>query len=187
MGLLALMLLQHARAPARFDADGRVVLLEAQDRRRWRRPMIAEGLATLDKALRHRRPGPYQVQAAIAAMHARAGRAQETDWAEIELLYATLERLSPSPVITLNRAVAVAKVRGAEAALALIAPLADPLDGYFHFHGARGALLLELGRTAEARAALERALDLAGTPADAAHIRQRLEQIDVGSPPGRSS
>ena len=120
MGLTALMLLQHARTPARADADGNAVLLEDQDRSLWNRRMIAEGLALIDKAMRHRRPGPYQVQAAIAALHARAERAADTDWAQIDRLYATLERLQPSPVVTLNRAVAVSKGRGPEAALALI-------------------------------------------------------------------
>ena len=125
MGLIALLLLQHARAPARLDADGAIVLLEDQDRSLWDREMIAEGLALIDKAMRHRRPGPYQVQAAIAALHARAARPQDTDWAQIDLLYASLERLQPSPVVTLNRAVAVAKVRGPAAALEMIEPLAD--------------------------------------------------------------
>jgi RNA polymerase sigma-70 factor (ECF subfamily) len=111
MGLTALLLLQHARAPARFDADGAVVLLEDQDRSLWNGRMIAEGLALIDKAVRHRRPGPYLVQAAIAAEHDRAERPEDTDWARIDLLYGDLEQLAPSPVVTLNRAVAVSKVR----------------------------------------------------------------------------
>jgi hypothetical protein len=115
MGLTALMLLQHARAPARFDANGEIVLLEDQDRSLWRRKMIDEGLALVDKALRHRKPGPYQVQAAIAALHARAAKAEDTDWREIDLLYSLLEQMQPSPVVTLNRAVAVSTVRGPEA------------------------------------------------------------------------
>jgi RNA polymerase sigma-70 factor (ECF subfamily) len=184
MGLLALLLLQHARTAARLDAGGGIVLLEDQDRSRWDRGMIAEGLALIDKAVRHRRPGPYQVQAAIAAMHARAARAQETDWAEIDQLYIVLERLVPSPVITLNRAVAVAKVRGAEAALELIEPLAAPLDSYFHFHGVKGGLLMQLGRAAEARAAFDRAIALAHTAAEAAHIRMHLDRLQKDSAPG---
>ncbi len=108
--------------------------------------MIAEGLALIDKAMRHRRPGPYQIQAAIAALHARAARPEDTDWAEIDALYAALERLQPSPVVTLNRAVAVGKLRGPAAALAMIEPLAPRLSGYFHFFGAKGAFLLQLGR-----------------------------------------
>jgi RNA polymerase sigma-70 factor (ECF subfamily) len=177
MGLLALMLLQHARTPARFDADGEIVLLDDQDRALWNRRMIAEGLALIDKAMRHRAPGAYQVQAAIAALHARAADPADTDWGEIAALYAVLERLQPSPVITLNRSVAVSKVAGPAAALQLIEPLADKLSGYFHFFGARGAYLLQLGRASEAREAFARAIALANTPAEAAHIRQHLDRI----------
>jgi RNA polymerase sigma-70 factor (ECF subfamily) len=181
MGLTALMLFQHARASARLDGEGAIVLLEEQDRRLWDRTLIAEGLALLDKALRHRRPGPYQVQAAIAALHSRADRAEDTDWAEIEVLYATLERFQPSPVVTLNRAVAVSKVRGAEAALALLEPLAKELSGYFYFFGVRGALLLRVGRDDEARVAFDRALALAHSPAEAAHIRSQIDRLVKGS------
>ena len=138
---------------------------------------IAEGLALIDKAMRHHRPGPYQIQAAIAALHARAARAQDTDWPQIDLLYANLERLQPSPVVTLNRAVAVSKVRGPEAALQMIEPLATRLQGYFYFHGVKGALLLQLDRTDEAREAFGRAIALANTPAEAAHIRQHLDRL----------
>lgn len=177
MGLLALLLLQHARAPARLDADGAIVLLEDQDRSLWDRRLIEEGLALVDKALRHRRPGPYQVQAAIAALHARAPKAEETDWAEIDQLYAVLEALQPSPVVTLNRAVAVSKVHGAEKALAMVEPLTEQLSGYFHFFGVRGALLLQLGRAEEARENFDRAIALAHTPAEAAHIRMHLDRL----------
>ena len=177
MGLTALMLVQQARLPARFDAQGEAVLLEDQDRSRWDGKLIAEGLALIDKAMRHNRPGPYQVQAAIAATHARATRADETDWAQIDQLYAALERMQPSPVVTLNRAVATAKLNGPEAGLAMIAPLDERLDGYFHYHGARGAFLLQLGRTAEARTAFDRAIALANTPAEAAHIRRHLDRL----------
>ncbi|MGO4129639.1 RNA polymerase sigma factor [Inquilinus sp. YAF38] len=177
MGLTALLLLQHSRAPARFDVAGSIVLLEDQDRTLWNRAMIAEGLALIDKAIRHRSPGPYQVQAAIAALHARAARAQDTDWAQIDLLYATLERLQPSPVVTLNRAVAVAKLHGAEAALELIEPLAPRLSGYFYFFGVRGALLQQLGRFGEAREAFNQAIALANTAAEAAHIRMHLDRL----------
>ena len=177
MGLTALLLLQHARSAARFDADGAVVLLEDQDRTRWDRKQIAEGLALIDKAVRHRRPGPYQVQAAIAAIHARAARAQDTDWSEIDLLYGTLERMQPSPVVSLNRAVAVSKARGPAAALAMIEPLADRLGAYFYFHGARGAFLRELGRSDEARIAFDRAIALANSPAEAAHIRMQIDRL----------
>jgi RNA polymerase sigma-70 factor (ECF subfamily) len=177
MGLTALMLLQHARLEARFDEDGQVVLLERQDRARWSRPMIAEGLALIDKAVRHRRPGPYLVQAAIAALHARAPSWEDTDWTEIEALYATLEALAPSPVVTLNRAAAAMRIRGAADALAMIEPLGPRLDGYFNFHGMRGALLSELDRKAEAREAFDRAIALAATPAEAAYIRERLDAL----------
>jgi RNA polymerase sigma-70 factor (ECF subfamily) len=177
MGLLALMLLQHARAEARLDAEGSIVLLEEQDRTRWNGDMIVEGLALLDKAMRHRRPDPYQVQAAIAALHARAARPGDTDWVQIERLYATLEHLQPSPVVTLNRAVAVSKVQGPAEALALIEPLASQLSGYFHFFGLEGALYKQLGRADEARTAFDRAIALANTPAEAAHIRMQLDRL----------
>jgi RNA polymerase sigma-70 factor (ECF subfamily) len=177
MGLTALMLLQHARTPARLDPEGAIVLLEDQDRSLWNKRQIAEGLALLDKAIRHRRPGPFQVQAAIAALHARADKPEATDWAEIDLLYATLERLQPSPVVTLNRAVAVSKVRGPEAALKLIEPLAEALSGYFYFFGLKGALLMQLSRNTEARVALDRAVALANTTAEAAHIRMQIERL----------
>ena len=184
MGLTALLLLQHARAAARFDADGNIVLLDDQDRGLWDHKMIAEGLALIDKAMRHRRRGPYQVQAAIAALHARAARPEDTDWAQIDLLYAALESLQPSPVVTLNRAVAVSKTRGADAALAMIEPLAARLSGYFHFFGLKGALLLQLGRASEARAAFDRAIALANTAAEAAHIRRHLDRLIKDSAAG---
>ncbi len=183
MGLMALLLLQHARAPARLDADGAIVLLEDQDRTLWNRDLIAEGLALIEKALRHRRPGPYQIQAAIAGVHAHAARAADTDWAEIDQLYAALERLQPSPVVTLNRAVAVSKVQGPAAALAMIEPLAEPLGGYFHFFGVKGGLLKQLGRAEEARVAFDQAIALAHTPAEAAHIRLHLDRLNQGSQP----
>ena len=131
----------------------------------------------VEKALRHRRPGPYQVQAAIAAVHSRATRAADTDWQEIDTLYGVLEQLQPSPIVTLNRAVAVAKLRGPAAALEMIEPLGEKLQGYFHFFGAQGAWLNELGRTDEARVAFDKAIALAHTPAQAAHIRQHLDQL----------
>lgn len=182
MGLLALMLLQHARSEARFDAEGQIVLLEDQDRSAWKRPLIAEGLALVEKAMRHRRAGPYQLQAAIAAVHALARRWEETDWRQIDFLYAHLEQVQPSPVVTLNRAVAVSKVAGPEAALIMVEPLAERLGGYFHFHGLRGALLLGLGREREAADAFDRAIALAGTPAEAAHIRMHLDRLQQVAP-----
>jgi RNA polymerase sigma-70 factor, ECF subfamily len=182
MGLTALMLLQHARLPARFDAGGEIILLEDQDRTLWKAKLIAEGLALVEKAFRHQRPGPYQIQAAIAAVHVRASYAAETDWHQIDRLYAGLELLQPSPVITLNRAVAAAKVRGPEAALAMIEPLEKRLAGYFHYFGVKGAFLMQLGRAAEARHAFDRAIALANTPAEAAHIRRHLDKLSQGLP-----
>lgn len=178
MGLLALMLLQHSRKAARFDGRGQLVLLDDQDRSRWNREIINEALALLDKAIRHRQPGPYQFQAAIAALHARALRAEDTDWEEIDLLYQGLERLQPSPVVTLNRAVAVCKLKGAGEALALIEPLAERLSSYFYFHGVRGGLLMQLKRDGEAREAFNRAIALANSTAEAAHIRQQLDRLE---------
>ena len=177
MGLLALMLLHHARVASRYDAAGEIVLLEDQDRGAWDQRMIGEGLALIDKAIRHRRRGPYQVKAAIAALHARAKTPAETDWGEIDALYAALELLEPSPIVTLNRAVAVSKVRGPQAALAMVEPLGERLAGYFYFFGLKGALLKQLGRNAEARAAYDQAIALATTPAQAAHIRAHLDHL----------
>ena len=177
MGLTSLLLLQHARAAARVDAAGNIILLDDQDRRLWNRDMIAEGMALVEIAARHRRPGPYQVQAAIAAEHARAVRPEDTNWAEIDRLYALLEQLQPSPVVTLNRAVAVSKVSGAEAALEMIEPLAKRLSDYFHFFGLKGVLLMQLDRTEEARAAFDRAMELAHTPAEAEQVRLNLEKL----------
>jgi RNA polymerase sigma-70 factor (ECF subfamily) len=176
IALTALMLLQHARSAARFDAAGDIILLDDQDRASWDAKLIAEGLALIDKALRHRHPGPYQIQAAIAATHARAARPEDTDWAQIDALYAALERMQPSPVVTLNRAVAVNQLRGPGEALAMIEQLAPRLAGYFHFFGVKGALLLRLGRNDEARVAFDQAIALANTPAEAAHIRRHLDR-----------
>jgi RNA polymerase sigma-70 factor (ECF subfamily) len=178
------MLLQHARADARFDIDGNAILLEDQDRGVWKQPLISEGLALIDKAIRHRRSGPYQIQAAIAALHARAERAEDTDWQQIELLYRGLEAFQPSPVVTLNRAVAVSKTAGPQAALDLIEPLAERLSGYFYFFGVKGNLLMQLGRNEEARVAFDRAIALANTAAEAAHIRMHLDRLkaDATSP-----
>ncbi len=177
LGLTALLLLQHARAAARLDAGGDIVLLDRQDRGLWDRSQIDEGLALLETGVLLGRADPYLVQAAIAALHAQARRAEDTDWAQIDLLYATLEQLRPSPVVTLNRAVAVSKSRGPAAALALIEPLEGRLADYFHFHGVKGSLLADLGRSADARRSLGRALELAKTPAEAAQIQLRLDEI----------
>jgi RNA polymerase sigma-70 factor (ECF subfamily) len=143
--------------------------------------MIAEGLVLLDKAARHQRPGFYQVQAAIAALHDRAARFADTNWAGIDLLYGTLEQIQPSPVVTLNRAVAVSKVRGPEAALAMIEPLTDQLSCYFYYFGVKGAFLMELGRTEEARVAFDQAIARANTAAEAAHIRMQIDRLIAAS------
>jgi RNA polymerase sigma-70 factor, ECF subfamily len=177
MGLAALLLLQHARSAARFDGDGALILLDDQDRSRWNQTMIAEGIALIDKAMRHRRSGPYQIQAAIAALHARAATPEQTDWTQIDLLYGALEVVQPSPVVTLNRAVAVSKARGAAAALDMIEPLADRLSNYFYFFGVRGALLMQLDRNEEARIAFDRAIALAHSSAEAGHIRMQLDRL----------
>jgi RNA polymerase sigma-70 factor, ECF subfamily len=176
-GLVALMLLQHSRAPARFDADGELVLLDEQDRTLWDRRLIDEGRLLLERAAVYQSPGPYQLQAAIAALHVRAERPQDTAWKEIDSLYRLLEVLQPSPVTTLNRAVAIWKLEGAEAALRIIEPLAGELDAYFYFHGLRGTLLRELRRFDEARTALNRAIALAKSVAEAKLIRRELDRL----------
>jgi RNA polymerase sigma-70 factor (ECF subfamily) len=177
LGLTALMLLQDARTAARVDSDNQVVLLDQQDRTLWNRNQIAEGLALIEKAMRHAEPGPFQVQAAIAALHARAARPELTDWAQIDRLYATLERMSGSPVVSLNRAVALAKVAGPEAALQSLEPHAEALSSYFYFHGVRGALLRDLHRLDEAQEAFRRAITCASSGEEAAHIRMQLDQL----------
>lgn len=177
MGLLALLLLQNSRSSARFDAAGVPILLDDQDRLLWNSEAIAEGVALIDKAMRHRSPGPYQIQAAIAALHAGAHDPSMTDWAQIDQLYQALERVAPSAVTTLNRAVAVARLHGAAAALDLIAPLSEVLDGYFYFHGTRGVFYREIGNVAEARRSFAKAMSLASTPAEAVSIRREIDLI----------
>ncbi len=181
LGLTALLLLQHSRSAARFDVDGNLVLLDDQDRRLWNGQLIAEGVALLDKALRHAQPGPYQIQAAIAALHTQAKTPGETDWKQIELLYASLEQQQPSPVVSLNRAVATSKVNGPQAGLSMIEPLAGDLASYFYFHGVKGAFLMQLKRPEEARNAFNRAIALAATASEAAHIRQHLDRLNRDS------
>jgi len=166
LGLLALLLLHESRTATRFDGWGRLVRLADQDRARWNRTLITEAIRLLDRALALRAPGPYQVQAAIAALHAEAAGYEQTDWAQIRLLYDRLQALTPSPVVLLNRAVATRYVVGPEAALTEIVPLASELDGYRLFHALRAGLLARLGRDDEAGAARERALALAGNPAE---------------------
>jgi RNA polymerase sigma factor (sigma-70 family) len=166
LGLLALLLLHESRAPARFDGWGRLIRLAEQDRGLWDKELAAEAIRLLDRAIALRRPGPYQVQAAIAALHAQAPGYEQTDWCQIRLLYDRLVVLAPSPVVLLNRAVATRYTLGPQAALAETEPLAAELDGYHLFHALRAGLLAVLGREEEARAASERALALAANPAE---------------------
>jgi RNA polymerase sigma-70 factor (ECF subfamily) len=182
-GLLALMLLHDARRATRLDATGDVVTLEDQDRGRWDRDEIAEGTALLDGALRRGRPGPYQVQAAIAACHATAVTAAETDWAEIAALYGQLARLVPSAVVRLNRAVAVGMAEGPAAGLELVTGLraAGELDGYHLLPATEADLLRRLGRATAAAAAYREALELAPTDAERRFLRQRLAEAGAGT------
>lgn len=177
MGLLALMLLQHSRRHARVDQQGDLVLLEDQDRARWDQEMIDEGLAVLDAAIEIRRPGPYQVQAAIAALHARAPRPEDTDWPQIATLYRGLKAMWPTPVIELNRAVAVAMADGPDAGLALMEPLGGELDRYHLFHAAKADLLRRSGRTGEAEVAYRRAIALVTNPVEHKYLMDRLSGL----------
>jgi RNA polymerase sigma-70 factor (ECF subfamily) len=174
LGLLALLLLHESRAATRFDSWGRMIRLAEQDRAKWDKPQIAEATRLLDRALAMREPGPYQAQAAIAALHAQAPDYDRTDWTQIRFCYDRLYEMTPSPVVLLNRAVATRYVVGPEAALAEIEPLASELDGYHLFHALRAGLLTGLGRDDEARAASERALALAGNPAERELLARRL-------------
>ncbi len=174
IGLLALMRLQLARAGARFDARGDLVLLADQDRSRWDRTRIADGIALVERAARMRRPGPYQLQAAIAACHAEARSTAETDWTEILALYDLLVAIEPSPVARLNRAIAVRDVRGAATALAEVDELAPELARYHLFHATRAELLRDLGHREEARLADARALELTENPAERRLLQRRL-------------
>ena len=184
LGLLALMLLHHSRRHARGDANGDIVLLEDQDRTLWERGEIAEGLALLDRALALRRPGPYQIQAAIAALHAQAARPEETDWRQIALLYGRLACMAPSPVVELNLAAAVAMAEGPERGLALLDALrlGEALDAYGHYHAARADLLRRAGRPAEATEAYTRALALCQNRIERRYFQRRLAEIGARAP-----
>lgn len=176
--LLALMLLQDARREARLDSAGDIVILEEQNRRLWNRPQIAEALPLVDEALRGQ-PRPFAVQAAIAALHCRAARAEDTDWPQILRLYNLLERLEPSPVVSLNRAVAVAMVQGPHAALPLIDALADAahLANYHLLHAARADLLRRAGHSAQAAQSYTRALELATNESERRFLERRLREV----------
>lgn len=175
VGLLALMLLQESRRPARVAADGSLVLLADQDRGSWDQELVAEGQDLVRRCLRRDQPGPYQLQAAINAVHSDAPTAADTDWHQIVQLYDHLLALTPSPVVALNRAVAVAEVDGAAVALALVDEL--DLGNYYLFHAIRAELLVRLGRRAEAAAAYEAALKLTGNTTEQAFLEGRLASL----------
>jgi RNA polymerase sigma-70 factor, ECF subfamily len=175
-GLLALMLLHDSRRDARSDAAGDLVVLEEQDRGRWNHAQIAEALPLVEEALRGG-AGPFALQAAIAAVHCQAARAEDTDWRQIVRLYDLLERLQPSPVVSLNRAAALAMVDGPAAALALVDGLATELDGYHLLHAARADLLRRLGSRAEAATSYRRALALVTNEAERRFLERRLREV----------
>lgn len=180
LGLLALMRLHLARSNARFDAEGKLILLADQDRSCWDRRMITEAGALIEQAAALGRPGPYQIQAALVACHAEAESWQATDWSQILALYDLLLCMTPSPIIRLNRAAALRYVAGPEAALAEVEMLARDLEGYHLFHAIRGEFLLELGRREQAHAAELRALALTDNQAEQLLLRQRLQQSEEG-------
>ena len=181
LGLLALMVLHHARSDARVDAAGDLVTLEDQDRARWDTTAIGQACAVLDAAVRLGRPGPYQVMAAIAACHASAPGPAATDWAQIAALYQRLSQMIPTPVVALNRAVAVAMADGPAAGLLLVEQLeqSDALSGYYLLWATRADLLRRLGRTGQAAAAYRRALELAPTDAEQRYLARRLAETSA--------
>jgi RNA polymerase sigma-70 factor (ECF subfamily) len=179
LGLLALMLLHYSRRAARLDAEGNFVSLDDQDRAQWDQAQIGEGIMVLDRALAMRQPGPYQIQAAISGLHARAPSAADTDWLQIAALYGELARRHPSPVVELNRAVAVGMAYGAREGLALLDQLAagGSLEAYQPYHAARADLLQRAGRLAEARWAYARTLDLTANEVERRFLQRRLAQL----------
>jgi RNA polymerase sigma-70 factor (ECF subfamily) len=178
-GLLALMLLQDARRDARVGPGGELVLLEDQDRSRWDRRQSVEAMRILRRALEKSRPGPYQVQALIASLHADARRYEDTDWPRIARLYAELATIAPSPVVELNRAVAVALADGPDAGLAIVDALSDSgaLEDYHLLHAARADLLRRLGRREESAAAYRRALSLVSNAVERRYLERRLAEV----------
>ena len=176
-GLLALILLLDSRRNARVGPDGTLLRLKDQDRRRWNEPRILEGRALLERALSAHRVGRYQLEAAIAAVHAESRTAEETDWRQIAVLYEQLARIFPSPVVRLNQAVAVAEADSAAAGLALADAVAEELDGYYLLHATRAELLQRLQRDADAIRAYDRAMALAGNELERAHLARRRSEL----------
>lgn len=174
LGLLALLLLHHSRRNARLDENGELVLLEHQNRTLWDKTEIEEGIIILEKALNMRQPGFYQIQAAISAVHAEAARYEDTDWPQVIALYDELLKLSASPVIQLNRAVAIAMAGNIRRALALIDPLENELNQYMPFHAARADLLRRLGKNPEAHFAYQKALELSQNEIERSFFRRKL-------------
>jgi RNA polymerase sigma-70 factor (ECF subfamily) len=175
-GLLALMLLSESRVPAR-SAEGALVLLRDQDRTTWDRSMIEEGQAIVRACIRRGQPGPYQLQAAIQAVHCDADSFEATDWAQIVELYDQLLSVMPTPVVALNRAIAIAEVEGPRAALTTLDEIASDLDSYHLLHAARGTMLRRLGQRNAAREAFERAAHLAATETDRRFLAQQIEEL----------
>ncbi|WP_345751842.1 RNA polymerase sigma factor [Microbacterium rhizophilus] len=190
-GLLALMLLTEARAAARVSADGELVRLDEQDRGSWDRALIEEGIgfvnARIDAVARGEgAPGRYQLLAAINAVHVSAPHARDTDWSRIVALYGQLERVDPNPIVTLNKAIAVSELDSPEVGLAIVERLDDALSGYHAFHATRAELLRLLGRSHDARAAYDRAIELAGNTAEVAHLTRRRGQLAATAPKGEA-
>jgi RNA polymerase sigma-70 factor (ECF subfamily) len=179
-GLLALMLLHHSRRDTRIDANGAQAPLEEQDRSRWDRDAIAEGLALVEQALSQGRPGPLQVQASIAALHAEAPDMGATDWCQIAALYDVLAHRWPSPVVALNRAVAIGMSEGADEGVAALDALGPELDGYHLRHAARADLLRRAGRLREAVSAYDQAISCAGTGAERSYLERRRREVQAG-------
>ncbi len=180
LGLLALLLLHDSRRKARVSADGELVLLEEQDRTLWDQAEIAEGLELLERAMAMHQPGPYQTQAAISALHAQAQRPEDTDWAQIAVLYYILYEMNPSPIVELNRAVAVAMAEGVNRGLSLLDQLEDSgkLNDYYLFHAARADLLRRSGWLDEAQAAYRRALELCQNAIERSFLARRLAEVE---------
>ena len=179
IGLLALMLLEHSRSSTRTTPEGELVPLPCQDRSRWNRGLIAEGQTLIRQCLRRNKPGPYQIQAAINAVHSDAQTAAETDWSQILALYNQLLAITPTPIVVLNRAVAVAELEGPQVALQLIDEL--PIESYYLYHAIRADLLRRLGHTDQAAAAYRAAIERTGNPAEIAFMNERISRISAAT------